>query len=68
MYLSDIYTVAVNLAGLPGMSLPCGLTSEGLPVGVQLLGKPLDEVTLLRVASAIEQVIGLGDRRPGGLS
>ncbi|MFK7896973.1 MAG: Asp-tRNA(Asn)/Glu-tRNA(Gln) amidotransferase subunit GatA [Myxococcota bacterium] len=54
MYLSDVYTVSANLAGLPGLSMPCGL-SDGMPVGLQLLGKPLDEVTLLRVAEAFER-------------
>ena len=67
MYLGDVFTLACNLAGLPGMSVPCGLTAEGLPVGAQLLGKPLDEATLLRAGAAIEAAVGLGDRRPAGL-
>jgi Asp-tRNA(Asn)/Glu-tRNA(Gln) amidotransferase A subunit family amidase len=50
MYMGDIFTLSCNLAGLPGISVPCGLTAEGLPVGAQLLGKPLDEATLLRAA------------------
>jgi len=54
MYLSDVYTVSVNLAGLPGISVPCGFSSEGLPVGLQLIGKPFDEATLLRAAYAVE--------------
>lgn len=54
MYLNDIFTIPVNLAGLPGMSLPCGFSSEGLPIGFQLIGKPWDEETLFRVASAYE--------------
>jgi aspartyl-tRNA(Asn)/glutamyl-tRNA(Gln) amidotransferase subunit A len=53
MYLSDVCTVGVNLAGLPGLSVPCGF-SDGLPVGVQLIGKPLDEALLLRIARAYE--------------
>ena len=65
MYLADIFTLSCNLAGLPGISVPCGLTSEGLPVGAQLLGKPLDEASLIRVGGAIEAAVGLGDRRPG---
>ncbi len=64
MYLADIFTLACNLAGLPGISVPCGLTDTKLPVGVQLLGKPLDEATLLRAAGVIEATVGLGDRRP----
>ena len=68
MYLADIFTLSCNLAGLPGLSVPCGLTSEGLPIGAQLLGKPLDEATLLRAGAAIEAAVGLGDRRPAGLA
>ncbi len=67
MYLADVFTLSCNLAGLPGLSVPCGLTPGGLPVGAQLLGKPLDEVTLLRAGAAIERAVGLGDRRPPGL-
>ena len=66
MYLADIFTLSCNLAGLPGISVPCGLTVDGLPIGVQLLGKPLDEATLLRTAGVIETACGLGERRPGG--
>ena len=55
MYLSDIYTISVNLASIPGMSVPCGLTDSGLPVGLQVLGKPFDEETVLRVGYAYEQ-------------
>lgn len=54
MYLEDIYSVAASLAGLCGISVPCGATKEGLPIGVQVLGKHFDEATLLRVAKAIE--------------
>src|SRR5205085_6770302 len=46
MYLDDIYTVPANLAGLPGISVPCGFDSKGLPIGLQLIGKPFDEETL----------------------
>ena len=67
MYLADVFTLSCNLAGLPGLSVPCGLTSEGLPIGAQLLAKPLDEATLLRAGAVIEAAVGLGDRRPGGL-
>jgi aspartyl-tRNA(Asn)/glutamyl-tRNA(Gln) amidotransferase subunit A len=54
MYLGDIYTVTINLAGLPGVSVPCGSSSEGLPIGLQLIGKPFDETTLLRAARTYE--------------
>ncbi len=54
MYLSDVYTVSVNLAGLPGISVPCGKNDQGLPIGVQLVGRPFDEATLLRIADWIE--------------
>lgn len=67
MYLGDIFTLACNLAGLPGISVPCGLTGEGLPIGAQLLGKPLDEATLLRAGTVIEATVGLGDKRPSGI-
>ena len=68
MYLADVFTLSCNLAGLPGISVPCGLTGDGLPIGAQLLGKPLDEVTLLRAGQVIERAVGLGDRRPTGLA
>ena len=68
MYLADIFTLSCNLAGLPGISVPCGLTGDGLPIGAQLLGKPLDEVTLLRAGAAIETAVGLGEWRPGGFA
>ena len=55
MYLSDIYTISANLAGIPGISLPCGLTSGNLPAGLQLMGRTFDEETLLQVAYAYEQ-------------
>ncbi len=54
MYLNDVYTVPANLAGLPGISVPCGFDAQGLPIGLQLIGKPFDEETLLRVAHAVE--------------
>jgi aspartyl-tRNA(Asn)/glutamyl-tRNA(Gln) amidotransferase subunit A len=55
MYLSDIYTVSVNLAGIPGISVPCGTSSDNLPIGLQLLGKNFSEHTLLQAASVIER-------------
>jgi aspartyl-tRNA(Asn)/glutamyl-tRNA(Gln) amidotransferase subunit A len=54
MYLSDIFTISVNLAGLPGLVLPCGFDRGGLPVGLQLIGRPFDEATLLRVGATYE--------------
>jgi aspartyl-tRNA(Asn)/glutamyl-tRNA(Gln) amidotransferase subunit A len=68
MYLADIFTLSCNLAGIPGMSVPCGLTVDGLPIGAQLLGRPLDEATLIRTGAVIEAAVGLGARRPGGIS
>ncbi|MFZ0518341.1 MAG: Asp-tRNA(Asn)/Glu-tRNA(Gln) amidotransferase subunit GatA [Acidobacteriaceae bacterium] len=56
MYLADIYTVTANLAGICGISVPCGNSSAGLPIGAQILGKHFDEATVLRVAHAVEQV------------
>jgi aspartyl-tRNA(Asn)/glutamyl-tRNA(Gln) amidotransferase subunit A len=57
MYLVDVYTVSVNLAGLPAMSIPCG-TVDGLPAGMQIIGRPFDEETLLRIGYAYEQIRG----------
>ena len=64
MYLSDIFTISVNLAGLPGMSIPCGFTKAGLPIGLQLIGKPFEETTILKVAHAYEQVTDWHLRKP----
>jgi aspartyl-tRNA(Asn)/glutamyl-tRNA(Gln) amidotransferase subunit A len=55
MYLSDIFTIPCNLAGLPGLSLPCGFTGGGLPIGLQILGNFFQEEKILRVAWAFEQ-------------
>jgi aspartyl-tRNA(Asn)/glutamyl-tRNA(Gln) amidotransferase subunit A len=55
MYLSDIYTISANLAGIPAISIPCGFTKKGLPVGLQILAKPFAEDMLLRVAYTYEQ-------------
>lgn len=64
MYLSDIYTVMVNLAGLPAVSAPCGLDKSGMPVGFQLIGKPLCEAELLSAAKAFESVTDYHTKRP----
>ena len=58
MYLEDIFTVTVNMAGLPGISVPAGLSSQGTPLGLQLIGKPFDEGTLFRAGAAIEAAAG----------
>jgi aspartyl-tRNA(Asn)/glutamyl-tRNA(Gln) amidotransferase subunit A len=58
MYLNDIFTVTVNMAGLPGIAVPAGLSESGLPLGLQLIGKPFDEETLFQTAYAIEQSAG----------
>jgi aspartyl-tRNA(Asn)/glutamyl-tRNA(Gln) amidotransferase subunit A len=58
MYLNDVFTVTVNMAGLPGISVPGGLSEEGLPLGLQLIGKPFDEATLFQVGYAIEEAAG----------
>ena len=64
MYLNDIFTVPANLAGIPGISVPCGLTESGLPAGLQVLGKAFDEATMLRTAHAYEQHAGLAHAKP----
>lgn len=58
MYLNDIFTVTVNMAGLPGISVPAGLDTNGLPLGLQLIGKPFEEETLYQAANIIEQAAG----------
>ncbi|MDP2682074.1 MAG: Asp-tRNA(Asn)/Glu-tRNA(Gln) amidotransferase subunit GatA [Deltaproteobacteria bacterium] len=64
MYLSDIFTISCNLAGIPGLSLPCGFTKDNLPIGLQILGKPLDEETVLKTAYAYEQATDWHKKRP----
>jgi aspartyl-tRNA(Asn)/glutamyl-tRNA(Gln) amidotransferase subunit A len=65
MYLSDICTLAVNLAGLPALSVPCGWDEKGLPIGMQLIGPPLGEEALLKGALAYEQTANhIGSRIP----
>jgi aspartyl-tRNA(Asn)/glutamyl-tRNA(Gln) amidotransferase subunit A len=58
MYLNDIFTVTVNMAGLPGISLPAGLDAQGLPLGLQLIGRPFDEETLFALGQVIEEAAG----------
>jgi aspartyl-tRNA(Asn)/glutamyl-tRNA(Gln) amidotransferase subunit A len=64
MYLSDIFTISVNLAGVPAISLPCGFTKENLPIGLQIIGKHFDEETMLKAAYAYEQGADWRMRRP----
>jgi len=58
MYLNDVFTVTVNLAGLPGISVPSGLDAQGLPLGLQLIGRPFAEETLFALGAVIEQAAG----------
>ncbi|WAM34388.1 Asp-tRNA(Asn)/Glu-tRNA(Gln) amidotransferase subunit GatA [Caldicellulosiruptor morganii] len=67
MYMSDICTVPVNIAGLPAISVPCGFDSNGLPIGLQIIGKAFDEETILRVAYTYEQNSGYRNLKPGNL-
>jgi aspartyl-tRNA(Asn)/glutamyl-tRNA(Gln) amidotransferase subunit A len=64
MYLNDVFTLPVNLAGLPGLSVPCGFSAAGLPIGLQLIGRPLDEATILTAAYAYEQATDWLKRKP----
>jgi aspartyl-tRNA(Asn)/glutamyl-tRNA(Gln) amidotransferase subunit A len=66
MYLSDIYTITVNLAGVPGISLPCGISSGGLPIGIQLIARHFDEAGLLRAAGNLERALGV-DFKPSAI-
>ena len=64
MYLSDIYTISVNLSGLPAVSVPCGFNQEGLPIGLQIIARPFDEETIFRVAYTFEQNTEWHKRKP----
>ncbi len=64
MYLSDIFTIPANLAGIPAMSVPCSFTRSGLPIGMQLMARPFDESTMLRAAYAFEQETGIYKKKP----
>ncbi len=64
MYLSDIFTISANLAGIPGISVPCGFSSRGLPIGLQLLGPPFAESEIFRAAYAFEQATDFHCRKP----
>ena len=58
MYLNDIFTVTVNMAGLPGIAVPAGKDAQGLPLGLQLIGRPFDEETLFSLGEVVEQAAG----------
>ena len=64
MYLSDIYTIPANLAGIPALSVPCGFTGSGLPIGLQLMGRAFEEETILRVAHQYEQQTQFFKKKP----
>jgi len=64
MYLSDIFTIAVNLAGLPALSVPCGFDNASMPIGLQLIGKPFAEEQLLQIAHAYEQTTSWHRQHP----
>ena len=64
MYLEDVFTVSINITGLPGLSVPCGISKDGLPIGLQLIGKAFDEATLLRTAYAYEQSTAWHKQKP----
>lgn len=64
MYLSDIFTLSANLAGIPGLSVPCGFNDQGLPIGLQIMGSHFNEAILFRVAREIERAMPLTDRKP----
>ncbi len=66
MYLNDVFTVTANLAGLPGISVPAGLSADGLPLGLQIIGQPFGEVALFNAAEAMEKAAGFS-KRPGSL-
>lgn len=64
MYLSDIFTLSANLAGIPGISVPCGFSDDGMPIGLQIMGRHFGETMLLRIARRFEQTAGIQDRKP----
>src|SRR4030042_7205129 len=67
MYLSDIHTIPVNLAGVPGISIPCGFSRQNLPIGLQIMGKHFDEGKLFRVAYTFEQNTDFHLKKPGSI-
>ena len=67
MYLSDIYTVSANLAGLPGLSIPCGFDQSGMPIGAQIIGAPLDDKKILNIGFAYQQNTEFHKMSPKGV-
>jgi len=67
MYLADVFTIPVNLAGLPAISIPCGLTRQTLPIGLQMIAPPFCEATLLQIAAAFEAATDFHTRKPPSL-
>ena len=67
MYLNDVFTVPASLAGLPGISVPAGLSGEGLPLGLQIIGRAFDEETVVRAAGVLEEAAGF-DAKPAILA
>jgi aspartyl-tRNA(Asn)/glutamyl-tRNA(Gln) amidotransferase subunit A len=64
MYLADIFTIPVNLAGLPAMSVPCGFSPQDLPIGLQIIAPPFREETIFQVAGAFEAATDFHNRKP----
>ena len=64
MYLNDVFTIPADMSGVPAVSVPCGFTASGLPIGLQLIGRVLDEATVLRAARAYERATDWHTRRP----
>ena len=64
MYLSDVFTLSANLAGIPGISVPCGFSDDGLPIGLQIMGRHFNETMLFRIAGRFEQAAGIQDKKP----
>ena len=64
MYLSDIFTIPANLAGVPAISIPCGFSSGGLPIGLQLMAKPFDEETIFKASYCFEKAHDYANQKP----
>jgi aspartyl-tRNA(Asn)/glutamyl-tRNA(Gln) amidotransferase subunit A len=65
MYLNDMFTIPASMAGLPGVSVPAGVDQDGLPLGLQILGRAFDEVTMLKAAAALEKAASFTGRPAG---